>query len=100
MTTVTETSHSPITYAVIYVLLLALTVGAFFCSFLHLGPGWHLVVALAFAWVSVILLLVFYMHLSKSPARTWMMAILGFFWLGIMLTLIMNDYLERPFAAY
>lgn len=96
----TETSHSPLTYGIIYVLLLALTVGAFFCSFLHLGPAGHLATALAFAGASVVLLLVFYMHLSKSPARTWMMAILGFFWLGILLTLIMNDYATRRFTPY
>jgi uncharacterized membrane protein YqaE (UPF0057 family) len=41
-----------------------------------------------------------FMHLIKSPARTWLAAGVGPFWLGILLTLIMSDYFPRSHAAY
>ncbi|MDQ6655824.1 MAG: cytochrome C oxidase subunit IV family protein [Verrucomicrobiota bacterium] len=70
---------------------LALTIGA---AYIDLGP-FNTVVALLISLAKASLILLFFMHLRYSRPLVWVVAGAGFFWLGIMLVLAMNDYLTR-----
>jgi len=89
----------PRTYALAFAALVALTFGTVSLSFLRLGP-WHLAVGSAIGAAKVGLVALFFMHLVRSPGRTWLAAGLGLFWLGILITLMMTDYLARPGASF
>ena len=65
------------------VLLTVVTVGL---SMLRMHP-WHLAVGSAIGAVKVCLVALFFMHLVRGPARTWLAAGLGLFWLLILLLL-------------
>lgn len=41
-----------------------------------------------------------FMHLIRGPARTWLAAGVGLFWLGIMVALMTTDYLTRPATSF
>ena len=90
---------APRTYAAAYVALVGLTVATVSLSFARLSP-WHLAVGLTFGVVKAALVALFFMHLVRSPGRTWLAAALGLFWLGILIVLSMSDYLTRPQATY
>jgi cytochrome c oxidase subunit IV len=75
----------------VLMLLLAGTVGA--AAF---GLGWlSLAIALGIAVVKALLIVVFFMHIRVSSRLTWIFAGAGFFWLGILITLAMSDYVSR-----
>ena len=58
--------------------------------------GWaNDVVALTIAVVKALLVLTFFMHLRYSTRLTVLTALAGFFWLGILIFLTLNDYATR-----
>lgn len=63
-------------------------------SMLDLGP-FNVVLALGIALCQVLLLMLFFMHLRYTSALTWLFAATGFYWLGVMFVLGLNDYLTR-----
>ncbi len=72
-------------------LLLGLTVG---CAFLPLGV-FHVPAALIFALIKAALVVAIFMRLPRhEPLRALALAA-GVFWLLIMLTLTLSDYLTR-----
>ena len=77
-------------YAALLILLLA-TVGA---DLVNLGTG-NTVVALLIAALKAVLVAAFFMHLKFSNRLTWVVACAGVFWLSIMITLSLSDYLTR-----
>ncbi len=72
-------------------LMLLLTTGI---SFLPLGR-WGLPVAMLIAVAKAALILLFFMEVRYSSRLTWLFASAAFLWLGIMLTLTLNDYWSR-----
>jgi hypothetical protein len=40
------------------------------------------------------------MHVKDSPRLTWAVVIGSIFWLGILLTLTLSDYLTRVWRTY
>ena len=72
-------------------LLLVATVGA---DLLALGP-FNTVIAFAVATIKALLVVMFFMHVKFSSRLIWIFAGAGVFWLGIMVTLTMSDYLTR-----
>ena len=54
------------------------------------------VVALAIATFKAVLVILFFMHVKYSSKLTWLVVSAAFFWLGIMLSLTLADYLSRP----
>ena len=90
----------PTYYAVFAALIVVtfLTVGA---GLLPLPPGpWHTVVGLVFAAIKAGLVILVFMHLLYSPRLMWIVLLAGLFWLGIMLSLTLTDYLTRHWLAY
>jgi cytochrome c oxidase subunit 4 len=81
-------------YAALFVLLI-LTVGA---AVLNLG-SFNIVVALAIAVAKMMLIVLYFMHVREGTHLTWVFAVAGFFWLGILMVLTMSDYLSRAPAG-
>jgi cytochrome c oxidase subunit 4 len=77
--------------AVALLVLLAVTVGM---SFVDLGP-FNTIVAMLISVSKAVLILLFFMHLRHGGPLLRLFAGVGFFWLGIMLTLALSDYLTR-----
>jgi cytochrome c oxidase subunit 4 len=80
-------------YAVFAALLLGtgLTVAV---AFLNLGPLNNLVM-LGIACTKATLVILFFMHARWSTRLTWVVIGSGFFWLLILFTLGMSDYMSR-----
>jgi cytochrome c oxidase subunit IV len=53
------------------------------------------VVMLTIACAKAILVILFFMHVRWSSRLTWVVAASGFFWLLIMFSITMSDYLTR-----
>lgn len=63
-------------------------------AFLNLGPLNNLVM-LGIACTKATLVILFFMHARWSTRLTWVVIGSGFFWLLILFTLGMSDYLSR-----
>jgi cytochrome c oxidase subunit IV len=103
--TVTHASHEHVdplkTYIIVFVtlmLLLFLTVGAYFIPFEKLGEQWgflNTALALIIATIKASLVVLVFMHLRHGTKLTWVIASTGFLWLCIMITFFFADYLTR-----
>ena len=56
--------------------------------------------ALAIAMFKATLVVLFFMHVKYSTRLTWAVVLGAIFWLGILLTLTMTDYLTRVWRTY
>ena len=63
-------------------------------AFYDLGPLNNLVM-LTIACVKALFVILFFMHVRWSTRLTWVVVASGFFWLLIMFTFTMTDYLSR-----
>jgi cytochrome c oxidase subunit 4 len=78
--------------AVALMLLLALTVAV---AFLDLGP-FNIMIALTIAIIKAVLVILYFMHVRYSSRVTMVVATAAFFWLLILFSLTMMDFLSRP----
>ena|ERR1051326_88155 len=79
--------------------LIALLVGLLLnigLAFLDLGR-FHAVLALTIAVVQAMLVILFFMHVRYGDRLIWLYVGAGFFWLAIMVSLAMSDYLSRGY---
>jgi cytochrome c oxidase subunit IV len=58
---------------------------------------WNPVVALTIAVIKAVLVVLFFMHVYYSNKLTKLTVAAGFFWLMIMITMSLSDYLTRTF---
>jgi cytochrome c oxidase subunit 4 len=79
----------------IFAALLVLTLSTAGVAFVDLGGDLNTVVALAFAIVKALLVILFFMHVRYSSRLTWVFVGAGFFWMLILLTLTLTDPLTR-----
>ena len=94
-----EQSHShptPGLYLIIVVTLFVGTVLTWWISFIDLGI-WNPIVALTIAVIKAVLVILFFMHVYYSTKLTKLTVAAGFFWLLIMITMSLSDYLTRAF---
>lgn len=96
----TERTISPTTSVVAFVVLVGLTAATVSLSFLRMGPAGHLAVGLAFGAAKAALVALIFMHLIRSPARMWLAAGVGLFWLAILIVLTLTDYAARHNATF
>jgi cytochrome c oxidase subunit IV len=68
-------------------------------AFFDLG-AMNTVAALTIAVFKAVLVILFFMHVKYSTRLTWVVVIGGIFWLGILLTLTMTDYLSRAWGTF
>jgi cytochrome c oxidase subunit 4 len=57
------------------------------------------VVMLAIACTKALLVVLFFMHVRWSTRLTWVVAASGFFWLLILFSITMADYMSRGWVA-
>ena len=80
-----------------YGVFLALVVGTILTVFVakyDLGP-FNNVLMLTIACSKALLVVLFFMHVRWSSRLTWVVAGAGFFWLFIMFSITMSDYMSR-----
>jgi len=91
----TEHSHpTPKLYLVIFAALVVGTILTWGIAFKNLGP-WNPVIALAIACTKATLVILYFMHIRYSNKLTIVTVCVGFFWLLILITLSLTDYLTR-----
>ena len=78
----------------IFLILLALLFATIGANFLPLGDL-HFPVAMLFATIKAVLIILFFMHLKFSHRLNKIVVVTSFLFLGILLVLAMNDYLTR-----
>lgn len=86
-------------YVTIWAVLMALTVTTVLASFVELGI-FNIIVALLIATIKGTLVVLFFMHLRYSPKLTMVTVVAAMFFLFILLSLTMTDYLSRAWSTY
>jgi cytochrome c oxidase subunit 4 len=86
-------------YYTIFAILLFCTYLTVQIAFLDLG-AMNTVAALVIATFKAALVILFFMHVKYSTRLTWAVVLGSIFWLGILLTLTMSDYLTRVWRTY
>jgi cytochrome c oxidase subunit IV len=90
----TESHMSLRRYFAVFGSLLALTVTTTAVARVDLGD-FNVVVALLIAVLKALLVVLFFMHLVRTPHRTMIVAGAGVFWLAILIVLTLGDVLTR-----
>jgi cytochrome c oxidase subunit 4 len=86
------------TYFMVFCALLigtGLTVWAAFQNIEVAGISFNAPIALVIATIKATLVVLYFMHVKDSSRLTKITVISGVFWLGILLTLTMTDFLTR-----
>ena len=101
----THEEHKHPTHMVYYLVFLALAAGTvitYLVAFVDLDAlfgnhihGLNPIVALTIACTKATLVILFFMHVRYSSKLTMLTVAAGFFWLLIMITLSLTDYLTR-----
>ena len=78
--------------------LFALTVVTYYAAKIDLGI-WNPVIALTIAVTKAVLVILFFMHVYYSSRLTKVTVGAGFFWLLLMITLSLLDYLTRAWMV-
>lgn len=98
-----QTAHGHILpvrmYVTIWAALMVFTFVTVLASFAELGI-FNIIVALLIATIKGTLVVLFFMHLRYSSRLTWVVVIASVFWLGIMFSLTMTDYISRAWLTY
>src|SRR5215510_11800760 len=81
-------------YFAIFAILMVCTYLTWQVAFFDLGPL-NTVVALAIAVFKAVLVVLFFMHVKHGTRLTWVVVLAAVFWLALMLTITMSDYLTR-----
>ena len=79
------------------ILLTFLTVGV---SFLQIPGHWHSVIGLTIALCKATLVVLFFMHVLISPRLTWIVIVVSCFWLVLLMSLTLTDYLTRDMIPF
>src|SRR3974377_616775 len=86
-------------YVGIWVILMVLTAITVFAATLELGV-FNIVLALLIATIKGTLVVLFFMHLRYSTKLTMVTVIASIFWLFILFSLTMTDYITRAWSPY
>jgi cytochrome c oxidase subunit IV len=81
-------------YLGVFTVLMVGTVVTFLAAKMDLGLA-NAPVALVIATVKAVFVVLFFMHVKDSDRLTKITVAAGIFWLGILLTLTMTDFLSR-----
>lgn len=88
------------TYWIVWVLLMILMAMTAALSRVALG-AWNTPIAMIIATIKALLVILFFMHVKYESYRiTWVAVVSGFFFLFIMLSLTMTDYLSRGLTGF
>jgi cytochrome c oxidase subunit 4 len=81
-------------YVGVFLALLALTALTTGVAYIDLG-AFNTVVALVIAFIKMLLVVLFFMHIRWATGLTRILVLCGFFWLAIMVTFTLGDELTR-----
>ncbi|HYT89230.1 MAG TPA: cytochrome C oxidase subunit IV family protein [Gemmataceae bacterium] len=85
----------PTTYYLVFATLIVLTLLTVGLSRVEMAESLHTLIGLTIAVAKASLVILFFMHLFYSTRLTWVVALSGLLWLGILITYTMTDYLTR-----
>ena len=91
---------SPTTYVTVCVILILLTLLTVSVSFIPLAGVWHTVVGLVIGLIKASLVVLFFMHALFSDRVTRIVIAISCFWVGLILTLTLSDYLTRGLVPF
>lgn len=83
--------------ALIWAALLFFLVFTWGCAHLNLD-GANVAIALAIAITKAALIAAFFMELKSSPRILWVIAGAGIFWVAVLFSLSLSDYLTRGYV--
>lgn len=86
-------SHTRV-YLFTFAALLCLLVLTIAAAMLEPGP-WSGLVAVSIATAKAVLIVLFFMHVREETALVRIFAFAGFLWLGLLMLLMLSDYLTR-----
>jgi len=92
-------------YLLVFAALTVLTITTYYAATIDMETALNThfplnsLVALTIAVTKAVLVILFFMHVKYSSRMTKVVVIAGFFWLGIMLTITMSDYLFRSVGS-
>lgn len=86
-------------YYTIFGLLMLCTYLTVQLAFMDLGPM-NTIAALGIATFKATIVVLYFMHVKYSSRLTWAVVLGSLFWLGIMLSITMSDYLTRPWRTF
>lgn len=89
----------PRTYIITWAALLVLLAATVGLAYLPLGPI-NVVVAVTIAFTKAVLIVLFFMQVKYKTRLTYVFVCAGLFWLGIMFTLTMGDYMTRSWLPH
>ena len=81
-------------YVLIFVTLICLTLITVDVAFYNFG-FLNIYIAMTIATCKALVVVLYFMHVRYSPKLTWIFAGAGIFWLIIMFTLMVSDYVTR-----
>lgn len=86
-------------YVGVFLVLVVGTIGTYFVALSDLDsrffPGANTFVALAIAFTKMTFVVLFFMHVRWGSRLIWLSAASGFFWMAILFSYTMQDYLTR-----
>jgi caa(3)-type oxidase subunit IV len=92
---------SPLTYTIVCIVLVLLTVLTVSVSFMPVQGVWHIVIGLVIGVCKASLVVVFFMHALISPKLTWIVIAVACFWLVVLFFgLTLADYFTRGMLPY
>jgi cytochrome c oxidase subunit 4 len=101
-----ESDHETMTiprYLGVFAVLVVGTVATYYVATIDLDgifPGANTLVALLIAFTKMTFVMLFFMHVYWSPKLIWLAAIASFFWLAIMFSYTMQDYVTRSQGVF
>ncbi len=90
-------------YLGVFTVLIAGTILTYFAATVDLDwifPGANTLVALLIAFTKMTCVMLFFMHVYWSKRMIWLAAVASFFWLAIMFSYTMQDYLTRGSGVF
>ena len=57
-------------------------------------------VPIVIAFAQAILVILYFMHVRYSTRLVWLFSLMGFYWLGVIFVLGLNDYLSRGWVGF
>lgn len=94
-----ERITSPLTYLLVYLGLLALTLATTLIAFIDLGV-WSMVIAVTIAFMKALLVILFFMDALHNHRLNPAFFFFGFVWLLILVTLTLGDYVTRGWIPF
>lgn len=90
-------------YLLIFGILVVGTILTYFVATIDLDwifPGANTLVALLIAFTKMSFVVLYFMHVRWQSKLIWLTALAGFFWLAIMFSFTMQDYLTRGSGVF